>query len=142
MATNRPELLSEEIEEIVRIRCRGDADRELPERPEELVPPGELLLLPPPRRDVVYDDADRRPAPRADSVRGDLDGDLSTVAGPVRPRPEAVLALLGHRPSDSKPLIFNDDEQSLEVMIKTLMEDIVVDGKTVSAMGQVIAGLR
>ncbi len=55
---------------------------------------------------------------------------------------EAVLAVFGHRPSDSKPLIFNDDEQSLETMIKTLTEDIVVDGQTVSAMGQVIAGLR
>ncbi len=54
---------------------------------------------------------------------------------------EAVLAVLGHQQSADRPLIYNDDEQSLEAMIETLSRDIACDGKTVRSMGQVIAGL-
>lgn len=55
---------------------------------------------------------------------------------------EAVLAVLGHHQTEDRPLIFNDDEQSLESMIETLGNDIAADGKIASAMGQIIAGLR
>lgn len=54
---------------------------------------------------------------------------------------EAVLAVLGHQQSASRPLIYNDDEQSLEAMIETLTRDIAGDGRTVSSLGQIITGL-
>ncbi|MDK9706166.1 MAG: aromatic amino acid lyase [Desulforhopalus sp.] len=55
---------------------------------------------------------------------------------------ETVLAVLGHRQTETRPLIFNDDEQSLESMIEILGKDIATDGKTAGAMGRIIAGLR
>jgi phenylalanine ammonia-lyase len=54
---------------------------------------------------------------------------------------EAVLAVLGHQQSADRPLIYNDDEQSLEAMIETLTRDIASDGRTISSLGQIITRL-
>jgi hypothetical protein len=54
---------------------------------------------------------------------------------------EAVLAVLDHRQRADRPLIYDDDEQSLEAMIETLTRDIANDGQTVASLGQIIAGL-
>lgn len=55
---------------------------------------------------------------------------------------QAVLDVLGHTQQDSRPLIWNDDEQSLEVLVEKLTRDIAGEGKTVEAVGGVIAALQ
>ena len=55
---------------------------------------------------------------------------------------QAVLDVLGHTQQDSRPLIWNDDEQSLEVLVERLTRDIAGEGKTVDAVGSVIAALQ
>ena len=54
---------------------------------------------------------------------------------------EAVLAVFDHRQRADRPLIYDDDEQSLEAMIETLTRDIASDGQTVASLGHIIAGL-
>ena len=54
---------------------------------------------------------------------------------------QAVLDVLGHTQQDSRPLIWNDDEQSLEVLVEKLTRDIAAEGRTVKAVGSVVAAL-
>ncbi len=54
---------------------------------------------------------------------------------------DAVLGVLGHDRTPDKPLVWNDDEQSLETMIQTLQADIAKDGVTVGAVASVVAAL-
>jgi phenylalanine ammonia-lyase len=73
------------------------------------------------------------------------------MAGSFDPRPllspptcalhDAVMGVLGHDRTPDRPLVWNDDEQSLEVMIQTLQADIAGDGATADAMAPVLAAL-
>jgi len=73
------------------------------------------------------------------------------ISGSHDPRPllspvsaglyEAVLAALGKETAVDKPLIWNDDEQSLENMVQRLQTDIASDGGTIRAVGDVISRL-
>jgi phenylalanine ammonia-lyase len=55
---------------------------------------------------------------------------------------QAVLDVLGHTQLDARPLIWNDDEQSLEVLVEKLTRDIAGEGKTVAAVGDIVAALQ
>lgn len=55
---------------------------------------------------------------------------------------ESVTAALECSPSQDKPLIYNDDEQSLEEMIVKLRADVAGDGGCVRALGEVLAELH
>ncbi len=54
---------------------------------------------------------------------------------------EAVLGALGQAPRSDRPLIWNDDEQSLEHLVETLRNDIASDGRTVAAVSAVLLKL-
>ncbi len=54
---------------------------------------------------------------------------------------EATLATLGRAPEAERPLIWNDDEQSLEQLVLALRADIAADGGVVRAAGGIIAKL-
>ncbi len=74
------------------------------------------------------------------------------MSGAYDPRPllspvtarlyEAVLSALDREPTGQRPLVWNDDEQSLETMILALTRDIVADGRTANAVGNIVAALR
>lgn len=54
---------------------------------------------------------------------------------------DAVLDVLGHDRNPDKPIVWNDDEQSLEIMIQTLQADIAKDGVAAGAMALVMGAL-
>lgn len=54
---------------------------------------------------------------------------------------DAVLDVLGHDRNSDKPIVWNDDEQSLEIMIQTLQADIAKDGVAAGAMALVMGAL-
>lgn len=74
------------------------------------------------------------------------------MSGSCDPRPllspatlpvyEAVVETFGFTPSENRPLIFDDDEQSLEEMVERLTGDIRADGATVASVGRLVAMLR
>ncbi|HEX9078945.1 MAG TPA: aromatic amino acid ammonia-lyase, partial [Desulfuromonadaceae bacterium] len=55
---------------------------------------------------------------------------------------EAVFGILGMEPSADRPLIRNDDEQSLEQYVALLEDDMAVEGKLVAATGWLIEELK
>ncbi len=54
---------------------------------------------------------------------------------------EAVKETLGRTPDDQRPLIWNDDEQSLEQFVDILSADIADEGRIVDAVRPVIGML-
>ncbi|WP_084590812.1 aromatic amino acid lyase [Desulfonatronovibrio magnus] len=55
---------------------------------------------------------------------------------------DAVLNVLNFKQTNDRPLIWNDDEQSIEAMIETLTRDIAGEGKTVQAVENIVAALH
>ncbi|WP_449242636.1 aromatic amino acid lyase [Desulfovibrio sp.] len=54
---------------------------------------------------------------------------------------EATLAALGRAPGAERPLVWNDDEQSLEQLVLALRADIAADGGVVRAVGDAVVKL-
>ena len=52
-----------------------------------------------------------------------------------------MLDVLSHAQQDARPLIWNDHKQSLEVLVEKLTRDIAAEGRTVQAVGSVVAAL-
>ena len=60
-----------------------------------------------------------------------------TLAPATVPLYEAVLAAAGVSPSETKPYVWNDDEQSLDAHIRDIAADIAAEGRIPEAMAEV-----
>jgi phenylalanine ammonia-lyase len=55
---------------------------------------------------------------------------------------EAVLEVLGVRPSEDRPYVRNDDEQALDIHIAGITSDIAEDGRIPRSMSAVLESLN
>jgi phenylalanine ammonia-lyase len=68
--------------------------------------------------------------------------DPRTVLSPITAALyEAVLAVLGREATADRPLIWDDNEQSLEEMVQRLRWDIAADGRIMDVLGRIVAGI-